>query len=91
VLPGEKTDGDDASPDQLVVPSGAFGVEHAIGLWHEKSKRVRAVLTKHIDQGTGLRDLRIRRSWLTAVGRGSIGRRPDLRWPWRGVARETFR
>jgi cyclic-di-GMP-binding protein len=50
VLPGEKTDGDDTSPDQLVVPSGAFGVEHAIGLWHEKSKRV-AVLTKHVDQG----------------------------------------
>ena len=50
LLPGEKTDGEESSLDQLVVPNGAFGLEHAIGLWQEKSKRV-AVLTKYLDQG----------------------------------------
>jgi len=50
ILPGEKADGRDRSPDQLLVPSGAFGLEHAIGVWHDKGKHL-VVLTKHVDHG----------------------------------------
>jgi hypothetical protein len=49
VLPGDRT-GTEVSPDQVVVPMGAFGLEHAIGMWHDKGKHV-AVLTKLADQG----------------------------------------
>ncbi len=50
VLPGEESHSVQGTPDQIVVPNGAFGVEHAIGVWHDKSKHV-AVLTKLVDQG----------------------------------------
>src|SRR5436190_17834752 len=49
VLPGDRT-ATEVSPDQVVVPMGAFGLEHAIGMWHDKGKHG-AVLTKLVDQG----------------------------------------
>ena len=49
VLPGDPL-GPEAQADQVIVPSGAFGVEHAIGVWHDQRKRL-AVLTKLVDHG----------------------------------------
>jgi hypothetical protein len=51
-LPGEATrdNGDSASPDQLVVPNGAFGVEQAVRIWRARGIEI-AVLVKSVDQG----------------------------------------
>jgi cyclic-di-GMP-binding protein len=49
VLPGDPL-GPDATADQVIVPNGAFGLEHAIGVWHDQRKRL-AVLTKLVDHG----------------------------------------
>ena len=49
VLPGDPL-GRDAQADQVIVPAGAFGLEHAIGIWHDQGKRL-VVLTKLVDHG----------------------------------------
>jgi len=49
VLPGDPL-GPDAQADQVIVPTGAFGLENAIGIWHDQSKHV-VVLTKLADHG----------------------------------------
>jgi hypothetical protein len=36
--------------DQMVIPAGSFGLEHAMGLWLGKGKQI-AVLIKLVDQG----------------------------------------
>jgi len=48
--PTSRRSGKNAAIDQIVVPTGAFGLEHAVGLWHDKAKHL-AVLTKFVDQG----------------------------------------
>ena len=50
VMPGDKSGGKDAVFDQMVIPAGTFGLEHAMGLWLGKSKQI-AVLIKLVDQG----------------------------------------
>ena len=53
VLPGETTraeGADTASPNQLIAPNGAFGVEQAVRIWRARGIEV-AVLVKSVDQG----------------------------------------
>jgi hypothetical protein len=50
VMPGDKTGEKEAVFDQMVIPAGTFGLEHAMGLWMGKSKQI-AVLIKLVDQG----------------------------------------
>jgi hypothetical protein len=50
VMPGDKTAGKEAVFDQMVIPAGSFGLEHAMGLWLGKGKQI-AVLIKLVDQG----------------------------------------
>ena len=49
VLPGDPL-GPEAQADQVVVPTGAFGLENAIGIWHDQGKHL-VVLTKLVDHG----------------------------------------
>lgn len=53
VLPGDGLRGagtDNASPDQIVAPTGTFGVEQAVRIWRARGIEV-AVLVKNADQG----------------------------------------
>lgn len=52
VLPEDKGSGPDASPAQVIVPAGAFGLEQAITL-RRGSETGFAVLTKLVEQGPG--------------------------------------
>ncbi len=53
VIPEDPTDtGPDASPPQLIVPTGSFGLEQAVSLRRGKETGV-AVLTKLVEQGPG--------------------------------------
>ena len=49
VLPGDPL-GPDAQADQVIVPTSAFGLEQAVGIWHDQGKRL-VVLTKLVDHG----------------------------------------
>jgi len=52
ILPGESGGAapNSATPDQLVAPVGAYGVEQAVRLWRHRGIEV-AVLVKSVDQG----------------------------------------
>ncbi|MEO8755980.1 MAG: hypothetical protein ABI624_25255, partial [Casimicrobiaceae bacterium] len=52
VLPEEASGGPEASPAQIIVPAGAFGLEQAITLRRVKDTGF-AVLTKLVEQGPG--------------------------------------
>ena len=52
VLPEEAGNGPDASPPQIIVPAGAFGLEQAIALKRGNEAGF-AVLTKLVEQGPG--------------------------------------
>ena len=52
VLPEDATGGPDASPAQVIVPAGAFGLEQAIMLRRVQETGF-AVLTKLVEQGPG--------------------------------------
>lgn len=52
VLPEEGGNGPDASPPQIIVPAGAFGLEQAIALKRGNEAGF-AVLTKLVEQGPG--------------------------------------
>jgi hypothetical protein len=52
VLPEEGGNNADASPPQVIVPAGAFGLEQAIAL-KRGSETGYAVLTKLVEQGPG--------------------------------------
>ena len=52
VLPEDASTGGEASPPQIIVPAGAFGLEQAITL-RRGSETGFAVLTKLVEQGPG--------------------------------------